>query len=449
VSRGRRAGSDDRLAYIDQATYLSFVATGRQQLAQFAWVYERQVDMDGIRRFHAHFGQGLAARLIEHSVLPFGRHRWVSAAGAPAPLDVADTRPPGQLGAWIEERSQTPVDPVHGPGWHLGVLPMSDGTSAVTLVLSHCLLDGGGSLLAMAEAVEGGRRDFGYDMPAARPRRNRFTSDVRQVVRDLPDFGRTVVHAAKFAYGKRGEISSSGASRPPAAHVPDGDVVLPAVSAIVDARDWDARAEALGGTTYSLLAGFGALLGKRLGRVRDDGTITTLIAISDRAGDDDLRGNAMKIATATIDPSDVTTDLAGTRSAVREAFAVVRDVPDDTHLLLPITPYVPKRAVRRTADVLFGDLPVSCSNLGEVPAEMTRIDGSAADYVLFRPMDQNVSRATIERTGGQLVLAAGRTTTFISIGVVGYEVGADNTREWLGDRVTETLATLELKATII
>jgi hypothetical protein len=157
----------------------------------------------------------------------------------------------------------------------------------------------------------------------------------------------------------------------------------------------------------------------------------------------------MKIATATIDPSDVTTDLAGTRSAVREAFAVVRDVPDDTHLLLPITPYVPKRAVRRTADVLFGDLPVSCSNLGVVPAEMTRIDGSAADYVLFRPMDQNVSRATIERTGGQLVLAAGRTTTFISIGVVGYEVGADNTREWLGDRVTETLATLELKATII
>jgi hypothetical protein len=64
-------------------------------------------------------------------------------------------------------------------------------------------------------------------------------------------------------------------------------------------------------------------------------------------------------------------------------------------------------------------------------------------------MDQKVSRATIERTGGQLVLAAGRTTTFISIGVVGYEVGADNTREWLGDRVTETLATLELKATII
>jgi hypothetical protein len=64
-------------------------------------------------------------------------------------------------------------------------------------------------------------------------------------------------------------------------------------------------------------------------------------------------------------------------------------------------------------------------------------------------MDQNVSRGPIERTGGQLVLAAGRTPHAISIGVVGYQVGADNTREWLGEQVTETLAALELKATII
>ena len=84
--------------------------------------------------------------LIEPSVLPFGRHRWVSATGPAGPLDVADTRPPGELGDWIDERSQLPVDPVRGPGWHLGMLPMSDGSTAVTLVLSHCLLDGGASL---------------------------------------------------------------------------------------------------------------------------------------------------------------------------------------------------------------------------------------------------------------------------------------------------------------
>lgn len=440
---------DDRLAYIDQATFLSWEATGRAQLAQYAWVYERPVDMDAVRRFHRDFGYGLAGRLIEPSRLPFGRHRWVSALGPAGPLDVAEPRPPGDLGAWIEERSQTRVDPVHGPGWHLGVLPMTDGTTAITLVVSHCLLDGNASLRAVADAVHGERRDLGYPAPRSRGPLAATASDARQAARDLPEFLRTVGCAARFAYRRRGEISSSGASRPVTTPASDGEVVMPAVSAIVDARDWDAKAAALGGTTYSLLAGFGALLGKRLGRVRPDGTVTTLIAIGDRDGDADRRANALKIATATIDPTDATTDLAATRQAVREAFAIVRNTTDETHALLPITPYVPKRAVRRTADVLFGDLPVSCSNLGEVPPDMARPDGADATYVLFRPADQCVSRAALERNGGQLVLAAGRVVDTVSIGVIGYEVGAPNTREWLGECVNRTLAEFDLKATLI
>ena len=441
--------TDDRLAYIDQATFLSWEATGRAQLAQYVWVYGRAVDRAGIERFHANFGHGLAGRLIEPSVLPFGRHRWVSATGPAGPLDVADTRPPGELGDWIDERSQLPVDPVRGPGWHLGMLPMSDGSTAVTLVMSHCLLDGGASLRTMADAVRGERRDFGYDLPGTRTRWQRARSDARQTVADLPEFGRTVAHAVRFAYRRRGEISSSGATRPSSTTGHGGTVVLPAVSAIVDVADWEERATRLGGSAYNLLPAFGALLGRRLGRVRDDGSVTALIAISDRGGDEDRRGNAMKIATAILDPSDVTTDLEPTRAAVRAAFAEVRDVPDETHALLPITPFVPKRAVRRTADVLFGDLPVSCSNLGVVPPEMARPDGTEADHVLFRPVDQNVSRNAVERAGGQLVLAAGRVVNTISIGVVGYQVGAPNTREWLGEQVRQALAEFELKATII
>ncbi|BBY29756.1 hypothetical protein [Mycolicibacterium sediminis] len=441
--------STDRLAYIDQATFLSWQATGRAQLAQYVWVYERAVNLAGVERFHRGFGHGLAGRLIEPSVLPFGRHRWVSAAGPPRALDVADPRPRADLGDWIDERSQLPVDPVAGPGWHLGVLPMTDGATAVSLVMSHCLLDGGASLRTMARAVRGERCDFGYDAPGSRTRWQRGRSDARQTVADLPEFARTVARAARFAYRRRGEISSSGATRPASTQTRGGTVVLPAVSAIVDAADWEARAADLGGTTYALLPGFGALLGRRLGRVRDDGAVTALIAVSDRAGDDDQRGNAMKIATAIIEPASVTTDLGPTRAAVRKAFAEVRDVPDETHALLPITPFVPRRAVRRTADVLFGDLPVSCSNLGEVPPEMARPDGTEADHVLFRPVDQNVSRDAVERAGGQLVLAAGRVLGTVSIGVVGYQVGAANTREWLADRVCRTLGELSLEATII
>jgi hypothetical protein len=442
--------NDTRLAYIDQATFLSCRATGRAQLAQYVWVYERPVDMAGLERFHRNFGYGLAGRLIEPSALPFGRHHWVDASGPAVPLDVAEVRSPSELGAWIGERSQRRIDPVQGPGWHLGVLPMSDGTTAVSLVMSHCLLDGGGSLRTIADAVNGERRAFGYRPSRSRKRLAALASDARQVARDLPEFGRTVLKAVKFVYRRRGEISSSGAPRPTAA-APGADdaVVLPAVTALVDVGDWDACAGDLGGTSYALLAGFAARLGERLGRVRpSDGAVTLMISVSDRAGDDDLRGNAMKIATATVDPDPVTTDLTATRSAVRAALVAVRDVPDETHALLPLTPFVPKRAVRRTADVVFGHLPVTCSNLGEVSVDVARVDGTEADYTMFRPVDQAVTRSAVESVGGQLVVAAGRVAGKMSIGVVGYGVGAANTREWLADHVVRALADFELKGTM-
>jgi hypothetical protein len=304
----------------------------------------------------------------------------------------------------------------------------------------------------LVDAANEDPRDFGYRLPQSRTRRAALASDSRQVARDLPELGRTVLTAAKFAYRSRRDTSVSGTSRPSAAaNGADGPLVLPAVSAVVDVRDWDARANDLGGTGYSLLAGFAALLGERMGRARpSDGVITMLIALSDRGGKDDRRGNAMKIASATVDPSAVTTDLTTARSAVREALSTaLRAGPDEKHALLPITPFVPTRAVRRMADLIFGDLPVSCSNLGDIPLEMARADGTDAEYMLFRPVDQGVTRAALERAGGQLVVAAGRVAGNVSIGVVGYEVGAENTREWLADSVVRTLTDFDLKGTII
>jgi hypothetical protein len=68
---------------------------------------------------------------------------------------------------------------------------------------------------------------------------------------------------------------------------------------------------------------------------------------------------------------------------------------------------------------------------------------------MFRPADQNVSSNALERAGGQLVVVAGEIAGTVSIGVVGYQVGAANTREWLADQLVATLTEFELKATII
>ncbi|MCV7102380.1 hypothetical protein H7I01_18800, partial [Mycobacterium palustre] len=144
---------------------------------QCVWVYERAIDLDGLRRFHRNLQRGRLSRRIERSALPFGRHRWVAPADdaeleiaatprpredfdawlreqAATPLDVE--RGPGwQLDAWLREQAATPLDVERGPGWQLAVLPFTDGGAGVSLVVPHVLTDGIGLCDALADAAAG------------------------------------------------------------------------------------------------------------------------------------------------------------------------------------------------------------------------------------------------------------------------------------------------------
>jgi len=177
---------DNRLAYLDQASFLALRATGLGQLVQWVWVYERAVDVDALKRLHRNLGYGLLGRRIERSPLPFGRHRWVATPGG-ADLGIAEhARPRSELSDWADEQAQLPVDPEWGPGWHLGVQPFTDGSTAVSLVASHCLVDGLGGGLAIADAANGRRHHLGYPPPRSRTRLRAIASDARQTVQDLP-----------------------------------------------------------------------------------------------------------------------------------------------------------------------------------------------------------------------------------------------------------------------
>src|SRR4029079_3339941 len=100
----------------------------------------------------------------------------------------------------------------------------------------------------------------------------------------------------------------------------------------------------------------------------------------------------------------------------------------ETSQILPLIQLVPGRLVNRLADVYLGtaDLPVSCSNLGELGAAFGRPDGTDAEYFILRGLNQGVKRETLEQTGGQLSLVSGRIGGRISISVVAYGAGADN-----------------------
>jgi hypothetical protein len=278
-------------------------------------------------------------------------------------------------------------------------------------------------------------------------------SDLRETVKGMPETARTVVAAGKLALRHRHQALTSSTAAPVRIAADGGSTLVPpAITVFIDLQEWDARANSLNGTSYSLLAGFAAKLAERMGRRRADGIVTLFIALDDRAGPNDTRANAMVFAQVGVDPTPVPVDLTDVRIAIRQALKTSREVPDETLQLLPLVPLVPNPALKRVADVFFGtgtDLPVSCSNLGDIDPAVSRPDGTEAEYVILRGTDQNLQRADMERAGGQLVVVAGRVGAKISIAIIGYQPGAENSKPRLCELAAHTLADFDVAGVIV
>jgi hypothetical protein len=447
------ARPDNRLALADQAMFLSLRAAGEEPVMQLVSVYEHAVDLDGLRRFHRNFDQGLMRRRIERSPLPFGRHRWVEPDRPPPDLDIAErARPRAELTDWADERARLPIDPERGPGWHMGVLPLTDGSTAFSLVISHCLADGFGAFATIVDAVKGDVRDFGYPAPRSRTRRRAIASDLRETLQGAPEVARALGPAAKLLLRSRRDRARPAASRPTAilGHGAGSNVVVPAIQIYTDLGDWDARAKALNGTSHSLLVGFAAKLGERMGRRRtDDGAVTLLVPVSDRTPDD-TRANAASLTSIRVDPTEVTKDLSAARLAIRQGLKTAREVPDETLQLLPLIPFVPKRAVKRGTNALFDftDLPVSCSSLGNLDPAVGRVDGTDAEYIMLRGIDRHVTRQALEQRGGILTVLGGRIVGKMCITVVAYRPGGENSKSHLRELAAHTQAEFDLTGKI-
>lgn len=429
--------------------------TDQNEIMQAVWVYEHPVDFDGLRRMHDNLGRGLLGRRIERSALPFGRHRWVSGSGAPD-LDVAESaRPRAEVTDWADERAQLPIDAERGPGWHLGVLPLTDGSTAVSLVASHYLLDGIGLFVALFEAAVGHQRDLGYPPPGSRSRLRAIAQDARQTARDAPEVVRALVAAAKM-----GREYWRQTDRPPApeavtVRATDQDepeekpAVVPWVSIHVKLDEWEARAQALEGTSNTLAAGFAAKLGQRMGRLRPDGAVTLLILASQRTPDD-TRALALSYPRVIVDAARVTTDLRDARAAVKQALKTQRETADESMRFAPLTLFTPKRILKQMveASLIEPDRPVVYSHLGDPPPGARGIDGTDAEYITARGTKQHLTRRWLEQTGGQAILLSGRFPERISMTFQAYQPGAENTKAALRELVASALAEFGLTAEI-
>lgn len=437
------------IPYPDQALFLALRGARQEAVMQGLWIYEHPVDLDGVKRLHRNLFGTLLARRIEPSALWFGRHRWVSQPFTESNFDIFERpRARADLYTWADEQVELPLDPQNGPAWRLGVQPLSDGTTVVSMVVSHCVADGAGSFLAIAQASTGATHDLGLPPAGSRTRRSGMRADFRQLRRDLPEVGRTLRQAVKVAARRRGELGRSDIGRSADADAVHGvespAVRMPTVSVFIDAAQWNARAESLGGNSFSLVAALAGKLAQRLHRVRaSDGAVTLMLPVSERADLEDTGGNVVSIAHVSFDPGPVTTDLTGPRTAIREGLKMAREVPDEMVELLPLIPFLPRRGIARIADAAFGfstDLPVSCSNFGVIPPEVTCADGTPAEYLCFRGVDRHATVENLARRRGVMTVTSGQIAEKMAITVISYQPRMENSPAELGTVITKTLS---------
>ncbi|MGV0552900.1 fatty-acid--AMP ligase [Mycobacterium kansasii] len=451
VATGDAEPVDNRLAYLDQAAFLGLRA-GHVSLLQVTWIYDRAVDLDGLRRFHRNLGRGLLGRRIERSPVPFARDHWVLAP-APAEIDfVATPRRRSDVGAWVDERARRPVDPEWGPAWHLGVLPLEDGGTAISLVASHAVVDAIAFGQAIVDAAEGRTRDLGYLPAGSRTLRRALRADLRQTVEELPDVLHAVGGVVRRLRRDREEFRSSIKAAPPSPRTAGGDqtVAVPAVTACIDLAEWDACAKRLGANSNSLVGGVACRLAVRAGRVQGDGTVTLRFVVSLRT-EGDTRGNALTAVDVAVDPEHAARNLGEMHAKITRAVLEAMEDSDNELLApLPLAAVTPTWVARRLLGMAAGGpgLPVTCSNVGDLPPAANRPDGTDADSAYMRQIEPNITRNELEGTGGRMLLSSGRSRGKMRIGVSAYLVGRSNTKDELRELVSRTLAEFDLNAEI-
>jgi len=424
-------------------TYFSFGrAAGVTNLLQCVWVYDRGINVDGVRTFHHHLQQGLLARRIERSRLPFGRDRWVSSSRAPELEMVATPRSRVEFDAWLDEQADIPLDPEHGPGWHLAVLPFADGGAGLSLTVSHCLIDGVGLSRAVADAASGGAHPTVWPPAGSRGRWQAIAEDAVQSVRDMPAVARAVVAAATFVRRQRG----AAPTQTTAVDESDERVTLSTTTIFVNAEHWDARANALGGTANTLLAGMAARLALKVGRTTADGSATPSIPVNTRR-EGDTRANAITNVDITVDPMTAGTDLNEIRTATKQALIRSKEVPDERWALLPLVPLLPEQIKKRVVGVVTGGTTnVVSSNLGATAPELNKPDGTDADYFAMKSLYPGVTQAIMHRTGGVLALLSGRVDGRVFVSALAYQPGRKNSDGHLRQDLSSVLQDFSIAA---
>lgn len=442
-----------RLAWLDQLAYELFQVTGRNQLMQCIWLYKRSVDLENLEQMVGRLSALSFNRLIEPSTLPLGRPRWVKPKVASEPLEKSsEILPRSKLLAWANQHARKPIDPVNGPAWRMAVNTFDDGTTAVSFVGSHLVLDGMGALRAIEAAANGQALPTPYLRQGTRGWFIGGLEDAKQIFADAPRTVAALSRVLKSSWQLMAIPARKTAERQNA--LKDKTLVeLPAVAVTIELQAWNDCARRLDGRNSAMLPGFIASLASNLGRCRpSDGKISLLVPFDKRRGLDDERALAIDFRTMIVDPKGLATDLRTMDGPLKAVLRSAKDHADAITPLLPAIAWMPGSLTKAFVQQLFKydeELPVSCSYLGTLPDELACIDGSPCTHIFTRGVDVNVTDVDLERSKGHLVVVASRYGEHISLCIEAYQVDTSpTTTESLRQVTAQTLAEFGLSGVI-
>lgn len=407
------------LSFVDQGMYLAHSVGGQQAVVQGLWLYRRPVNLEGLLRFRDNLAHGRLARLIRPALLPFGRHQWISAPPPLTPL-LTEVEPiaPGAVMAWADAQLSLPMDPVNGPAWTFTIQPLNDGSTVVSLVISHCVADGMAMRNAIIEAARGEQCKLPY--PCLSAKSPVLADEILRAAKDTPAALRALVQLGRIASASSIRTRTKAATPIPTAYN-DREIIFPTCFLRIPLSEWDKKSRDLGVIRFTLLIAVTAAFARALGRVHD-GHVSVRIPVNQREGLSDIGANHVSIANLRIPVKEQRENLSEIQRGWKVALLRTRREPDPIAALLPLMPYLPKRlfsAVGNLALNVLKDLPVTCSYLG--PLELLMIDGTECDIACFRGVDRPVSVRMIEARQGVATLHAADAAGYLNLTFTAYQ----------------------------
>ncbi|OZE97641.1 hypothetical protein CH300_26025 [Rhodococcus sp. 15-1154-1] len=374
---------------------------------QIVWRFTGPIDSEVLDSTWRNLAGGPIDRAVHRVSVPGARDRWVRAASTLPLLRGARAIAVHALAEWMEERAAVPLDPTNGPVWQLAYTDLETGGSALSLVASHVVGDGGALTSAAIAALRGPSDpdDFASAFDTAP------TSDLRDAAGQL----RAAASGTARALGRtvRGVLPGAGtpsaskavthaaAHKSPVAAQSAGEFSPSTVVVDCPTDEWLAAASRAGGSANSLLVAVALGILAAGGRVDESDAVKVSLPVSTRIPGD-TRANATSGVSIVVDGGrGYLDDLRPIRQDSKAAFRALADTTRSTtfELTKPLMQMLPDAVVARAAKSATAPLCL-CSNLGARGSALRSVGGSVAESVAMRSITQNTTAELLRRTKG-------------------------------------------------